>query len=45
MIRCKPAQEANVGDHEVVIGFVPLLWWTLDGDVAAKAPISHPVSM
>ena len=36
----KPAQEANVSDHEVVIGFVPLLWWSPHCDVADKAPIN-----
>ena len=24
----KPALEANAGDHDVVIGVVPLLWWS-----------------
>ena len=39
-IRRKPAQEANVGDHEVVIGFVPLLGWSPHSDVADKALIN-----
>ena len=40
-IRAKPAQAANVGDYEVVIGFVPLLWWSpYCGDVEDKALIN-----
>ena len=40
MIGRKPAQDENVGDHKVVIGFVPLLWWSPHCDVAHKAPIN-----
>ena len=39
-IRRKPAQVPNVGDHEVLIRFVPLVWWSPHCGVAAKAPIT-----